>query len=456
MVRCTACDLELEGPAESCPECGAPTRQAVIRVDTRVRDRYASVAAASASEDADFEYAFGGKRGHVEATTAQPVEKRRRRFRPRRAGAVEPSVIPVRDVEVIAEPDPVETVTEEHIADVGVHDLLEALRAMGAEDEGRQQTDDVVDVPDETELDDVNDEDLEDEPVLVIDLDEEALDDGATVDELVDEVVDEAEEESDDSFVGPDDVLEELEPVAPAAGAGSADEQVQAASTVGFAKYEPYVVLPTSRRPERAEIVQVAEPATVAVGEEPAPARRARRRLAVAVGAVLAIAAAVAFVMTSRGRPEPDAPRPPYTVASETDPISFRVPGAWNMESQGKGVLDLSDPDADAHVHATLIARKSLKDGLSLKDRDKQVRTELLRSLVDEDVSMPEAIEVGGHRAVRTEITATSVGQRVSYILTVVKTPKHFINVLAWSPADEMDAQDDVLARIVESLESGD
>ena len=443
MIRCTACDLELEGPVERCPECGAPTREAVVSVDTSVRDRYATSAAARASEGADFEYAFGGKHTHVQATNGRPIERRRRRFRPRRAAAiVDVPALPVSGSQVIAELPPVEpgsdemaaAVGDEAIADVGVHDLLGALRVAETDDDVAQRGEGVgpdladdMELDDATELDlDVEDEGAEKEPFAALDIDEEPDDSDAPV----------------DVFVQASDEPKEEIPVEAEAGRPA---------TAAFGEYKPYVVLPKPRQPVQTEVARREDP-SLAVDETPASSRRRAGPRLFAVAFVVSAVVALGIVMTSRGRPDAAPPRPPYTVTSATDPISFRVPGSWTLTSQGKGVLDLSDTTADAHVHATLIARKSLPEGLSLEHRAKQVRKELLRSLADEDASKPDPTTIGGHRAMRTQITATAVGQRVTYILTVVKTPKHFINVLAWAPADAMEAERDVLLGIVGSL----
>jgi hypothetical protein len=204
----------------------------------------------------------------------------------------------------------------------------------------------------------------------------------------------------------------------------------------------PYVVLPQRRavavREREREVEEVAE-------TEP---RRGGRWKVVLLVAVLVAGAASAFALTGRDR----APTGPFTAEAQDGAISLDAPAGWRLDARGAGVLGIGEAGHDMHVHATAIRRSALADGLSLKRRAEQVHEEFVASLDDVDASRTEAAKVGPHPAIRQVLSADSV----TYVHTVVKMSKYFVNVLAWTSAERFDDEKDTLLGVVGTLQSSD
>lgn len=427
MDRCLACQQELWGDESSCPECGAPIRPLAARVDTSVRDRFVAGAIASATPDADFEYAFGGKRSVLRATAAPKAKPKERAGRfGRRASRVVPT----------------------EMADEGksgaattVTDLLRTVRDTWGVAEAVAQ-------PVETVVNDV-----QPAPAVV------AVETG-----IVETIADPEPAESDGVAASEPPTagrprrfgfLRRSRVAVPVADDEAPAERVAAQQPDDApAIVEVSVVEPVPA--EETTLVEAALVAEAPQGESIGKVSRKREPRLVSAIALIVVAAAVTTGVVLRSDQEPSPVSAAQVVTSATDDISFVLPGGWRLESQDKGVMELTDPRSDSHVYASVIKRKSLKDGLTLRQRAKQVRTQLLRSLDAAQMSEPVSTKVGRYEAIRTEISAEAVGRSVSYIHTVVKTPREFVNILAWAPAEQMGAEERVLLEIVESFRATD
>jgi hypothetical protein len=147
---------------------------------------------------------------------------------------------------------------------------------------------------------------------------------------------------------------------------------------------------------------------------------------------------------------EPAANSTPFTAEAADASISLDGPAGWRIESREAGVVGIGEPSHDLHVYATAIRRSALEDGLSLKRRAQDVQDEFVASLERADASEAVATKIGPYAAVRQTLSTTSV----VYVHTVVKMPKYFVNVLAWTPSERFDEEQTQLLSIVGTLQS--
>jgi hypothetical protein len=444
MARCDSCDLELDDIERFCPGCGAPAPRRVVSLDTKVRDEYNRVTAGTATEFDELEYAFGGKKQRTHRVSPASVV---------RQPVAEPEITD----ELEAEPDEFEDLEEFEVSDEleAEDEDDEDFEELEVEDELESDEDEELeDLEEEFEIDDELDaeDDNEEEPEE-LDVDDE-LD---TEDEYEDELESVDEEIEEAPRITPHVVRRPVAPV-PVVRRPAAAEPVQrpAASVHAVAeaiaepmdepeeRVMPYVVLPPPRVTVHVVPETFAEREAEPVVRGPSPWRAI-------VLTVLALAAGVAVFFAFLPDRTPSPSGPAFDATSADGLLTFHVPGTWRVESEAPGVLEVADPQSDAHVYATVMARAALP-GMTLKARAAQVRQQLITELDVDDPVTSVTVKVGTRVAVRTEMTGVSVGHRVSYIQTVVKTPKNFVQVLAWAPAERYASEKDVLLRIVDSL----
>jgi hypothetical protein len=449
MARCESCDLELDDVERFCPGCGATAPRRVATVTTSLRESFHT---ATSDDDDQVEYAFGGSKRRVKAAPppqTKSVQRRNATPRPPPASARTQNASPL-GAESVREP-----VVERHVPAPEVPEpLVESAPAIDLNvsvEAEREEDDELVDVTgaEEDPASSIDEEpsgepgDTDDEIELEIEVeleDETAIDDEA---EIVEEPDVEAPELgcADTEPAIADEEEEEEEPFV-ASPAVRTRRPVPSEERIA-----PYVVLPVRRAAAVLELEPEEEQA-----EAVAPAvRRRGRGLPVVLVMLLLIAGAAAYLVNERSSAERGAP---FTAAATDDSISLDAPAGWRIEARSTGVVGIGDPTRDIHVHATAIRRSAVGKGLSLARRANQVQDEFAASLSRAAGDGPQTTTVGPYPAVRRVITAAVAGGDVTYVHTVVKAPKYFVNVLAWAPADLFREQQGVLLGVAGSLQA--
>jgi hypothetical protein len=418
MARCEVCDLELDVVERFCPGCGVPAPRHIVEVSTGLRESFHGAAA----DDVDTEYAFGSKRL---VKTAPPPPPAARKRPPKAQQPAPPAPEPAAEPAPVREPEP------EVAPDAEPEPVVAEIEDVpSAEDEDVASVEDEPDDPDIELVADV--EISEEEPAPQDEVPEE--DDGATA--MGVDVVPGAEDEADVGAAEVDEVPNDATDVeaAPIRLAPSIAEP---------GRVTPYVVLP----PRRAVAVRERE-VVVEEAPEPEAPRPSRWKAAVLVFVVVvAVAGAAAYVLAARQLAPVGAP---FTAQAQDGSISLDAPAGWRLEARGAGVLGIGQAAHDTHVHATAIRRSALADGLTLKRRADEVHEEFVASLDDAAASRPETTNVGPHTAIRQVLSTDSV----IYVHTVVKMPKYFVNVLAWTSAERFNTEQDTLLGVVGTLQS--
>lgn len=424
MARCDCCDLDLDEIERYCPGCGAPRpRTKVVDVSTTLRERFHA-----ASGDVEAEYAFGGTRT---VRTASPKTK----------AAEAPTVdLPAANAEApkksepAAEPPAVEArvpsrgrVPEPKPGDI------EAALELDAEPVPEPAI--VLDVePDEPESLPEPEREREPEPVVaVVEPEPESIPEPLVAEAPPVVAQEPAPVVIDEEHVNGGTPQQVEDPGSQAVAAGAE-----------LTEFKPYVVLPPPRQMVAAKVLSPVAPDDT---DERADAPKRRGGMFVVLLALLAIVGGAAFFLTGR---EPVTNGTPLTAEASDGSISLDGPAGWRIESREAGVVGIGEPSHDLHVHATAIRRSALKDGLSLKRRAEDVQEEFLASLEGAEASDVGATKIGPYAAVRQTLSTDSV----VYVHTVVKMPKYFVNVLAWTPAERFDEEQTQLLGVVGTVRS--
>ncbi len=397
MARCEVCDIQLDDVERFCPGCGTPAPRRVVEVSTTLRESYYG----AASDDADAEYAFGGKRTFKPAPASSTIESPPPPLRPSRRRTARKRA-PVGEVEVAA-PD--------------VAARAEPQPAVESAPE-----------PDPVQRPSEEIEEASPEPAIAQAEEEPSLE-GADAD------VDEDELDDDPGSSTEADRVPAATP-APVRVAPVVAEPVP---------IQPYVVLPPPRR--AVALREPERPVDIEGTPEADARRRAGWKVALLLAVLVVLGGGAVFLVAGRVT----APMgQPFTAEARDGSISLDAPAGWRIESREPGVLGVGEAGHDLHVHATAIRRSALADGLSLTKRAKQVQSEFVSSLDEADASPPEPTKVGPHPAIRQVLSTSSV----IYVHTVVKMPKYFVNVLAWTTAERFNEAQATLLGVVGTLQT--
>ena len=450
MTRCEACDLELDDVERFCPGCGTPAPRRVVDVATALRESFLT----AADDDSDeIEYAFGGST----RSKGKPTKPAQRSKPAARASAPpKPAPPPPADPEPPSVVDevvsvPVE-VDEPEIA-AADEDVLVDAEMVGADDDAEDEQQGAADLvqPDDAEAllpaQDVEPsaEDHEEDTALAAEIPAAP---GASEALAAEAQAGHEPERTDDT--GADDAGAEEEPdVAATPEPPARRRRPRTAINAPVTEFKPYVVLPARRAAAVVERPVEIEPPAADGADR--PNRRSGRRIAVLLTLILIAGGAIAYVLMLQS---PEVTSTPFTAESADHAISLDAPAGWRLQSRSKGVVAIEEPRRDLHVQATAIRRSALAKGLSLRGRAKQVHGELLDSFDQVGSSPAKETKIGPYPALRTVIAAKSSGVEVTYIHDVVKTPKYFVNVLAWAPAEGFEAQQAELLRVLASLQA--
>ena len=190
---------------------------------------------------------------------------------------------------------------------------------------------------------------------------------------------------------------------------------------------------------------------------------KTQRRWGVA-GILLAGVALVASFFIAAAIDEPGVDRPgtrAFVPASSTESfvapdgsVSVKAPSnfATDPTLHPDATLQISNRADELYLIAFVEPKNAIASTATLEVIAELGREDLATSLEGSRTSTVQTRQIGGMRAVSAEVVGSIDGLEIAYVHTVIETPSRFLEVTAWTLADDFSVKKSTLTEMIDSV----
>jgi len=129
------------------------------------------------------------------------------------------------------------------------------------------------------------------------------------------------------------------------------------------------------------------------------------------------------------------------------------VPRGWKEDRSLHDKAEIQVADAPEEMYALVLTDgKDSSAGMDISKYAEATREAFSKSLVSPQVGAPRWLSVNGASAIECEIRGSVQNLDVIYLHTVVETPKHYHQVMAWTLKSQWERNKDTLQAVTESF----
>jgi len=147
-------------------------------------------------------------------------------------------------------------------------------------------------------------------------------------------------------------------------------------------------------------------------------------------------------------------PDNPTVLTSQDGKFQLTVPDGWSKTTDlhDKAEIQADNKSRSMYVIVLIENKEDLAKDMTLDDFTEITKKSLMSKYGSPEASAPEPVSINGNDAKQYELKGTKDTASVDLIVSTVKTPSHFTQILAWTPPSKMSDNRDTLKKVTESF----
>lgn len=141
-------------------------------------------------------------------------------------------------------------------------------------------------------------------------------------------------------------------------------------------------------------------------------------------------------------------------ITSADGDFQLNVPQNWKEETELNDVASIQSSNRLQEMYVIVIdeSKEDIDESMTLEEYSKLTRNALMKAADSAVIEGPRELTVNKTPFLQYEIQGTVEKIKISYLHTVVETPKHFHQVLAWTLKSKWEKNQAMLKKVVESF----
>jgi hypothetical protein len=147
-------------------------------------------------------------------------------------------------------------------------------------------------------------------------------------------------------------------------------------------------------------------------------------------------------------------PDNPTVLTSPDGKFQLTVPDGWSKTTDlhDKAEIQAVNKSKSMYVIVLIESKEDLAKDMTLDDFTAITKKSLMSKYGSPEASTPESVLINGNDAKQYELKGTKDAASVDLIVSTVKTPSYFTQILAWTLPSKMSDNRDTLKKVTESF----
>lgn len=144
----------------------------------------------------------------------------------------------------------------------------------------------------------------------------------------------------------------------------------------------------------------------------------------------------------------------PKVVRSADGRFQLTVPGSWreDPELHEEAEIEVSNRLSEMYVVVLTESREDFADNVDLAEFASMSRGQLTSNIQEPEATEPVSASVGGYPAMQYTMNGVVDNLKAAYIVTLVETPEHYHQIVAWTLRSRFGANEAGLRGVIQSF----
>lgn len=144
----------------------------------------------------------------------------------------------------------------------------------------------------------------------------------------------------------------------------------------------------------------------------------------------------------------------PTVLTSQDGKFQLTLPEGWSKSTQLNDKADIQASNKPKVMFALVLieSEEDLAKGMTLEKYTEITQKSLMSKYDSPEASAPESMSINGNDAQQYELKGSKDATALDLLVTTVKTPNHYSQIIAWTVPSKMSENKPALKQVTESF----